>query len=1275
VGSGGTVTVLFTDLVGSTELLDRLGDDAAEELRQTHFGLLREVVQEHGGHEVKSLGDGLMVAFPSTLGGIACAAAMQGRVAEFGERAGAEMLKLRVGVNVGEVISAEDDFFGTPVVVAKRLCDLAGAGEVLVSAVARAMVGTRGGYRFMERGSLLLKGFADPVPAFELDWQSGPAVARRDRPPVPRSLMQEVRTALAGRHDELDVLADALSGVKRGSLHIVMVGGEHGIGKTRLAAEFAQTAYDDGAAVLFGRSDPEQLVAFQPFVEALADGLAGVGDGRARGLFGSCLPGLTRLLPGLGARFPDAAGAWAPVDSETDRFRLFEAVVGFLTAVADERPVVFVLDDLHWADKPTLALLRHVSRNAASSPILVVGTYRDVEVGRDHVLGHFLAERHRGVPITLLPLGGLTPEELGALAVNWAGRELPAELARTLWEETEGHPFFAQEVLRQLLATGAIQERRGRLVTAGSTTTAVPRSVREVIDQRLARWQREELDLLKVASVIGRDFDVGLVERVAEPGGTDRLLRLLDDATAAQIVAPVPGAPERYRFSHGLIREALYDGISPAWRVRLHQRVAETLERSEGPDGLPLAELARHYFAAASASEAFTKAVDYAVAAGRAAASQLAYEEASDHFERALRALELQQGEERTRAGILVQLGDSRWAAGEFAAARVAFADAAHLADGVGDVELLATAALGFAGRIGFQGGVVDDQMIGLLERALERLGPEQAALRAKVMGRLCEALTLAAPLPRRVQLAEEAISLARATEDDETLVEVLLRTRWGTGAPDNLDECLASLEELFSRAEALGDTRRFLEACCWRVLTCVQAGQPDRAQSALDRMNSAVAESHDSYLHWLQSVAATLMAFNDRHADELERLMWETLRRGQAAQNSTAIALFGGHLIYLRLLQGRLAEIHAMTVAMAEQFPDVPAFRAALAFVNAEIGLHDAARAEIDDLAAHDFADLPRDVVWLTAVDVLAIACNTVGDPERAELLYGLLLPCARQTIIAGVACAPTGSVHGYLALLATTTGRYDDAENHFRQSFAWDLRTGARLPYLRSRVDYAAMLVQRDSPGDHEFATAVIEETLRSTRDLGLDGLTTNLLRLRGRLTGEPQRPVKPPAGRFQVIAGGAKAAVSTRGRNAIARIVTGSSDDDIQRRLDSPIAQRALFTAMAQGFQPRMAFGFQGAISIGLHNSRTPLEVPTWWTLTVSGKRATVRRERSDSPAVTIETDVATFMRLFSGDLNPLSAWLSGRVAIEGDVTVGARLIELFGGIKPFDLGQSG
>jgi hypothetical protein len=200
-------------------------------------------------------------------------------------------------------------------------------------------------------------------------------------------------------------------------------------------------------------------------------------------------------------------------------------------------------------------------------------------------------------------------------------------------------------------------------------------------------------------------------------------------------------------------------------------------------------------------------------------------------------------------------------------------------------------------------------------------------------------------------------------------------------------------------------------------------------------------------------------------------------------------------------------------------------------------------------------------------------------------------------------------------------------------------------------------------------------MDDTLRGTAELGLGGLTRKLHSLRRRLRGAPPEPVKPSTGRLRLVTGGAKAALTTRGRSALARMVAGSSDDDLHRRFDSPVAQRALFTAMAQGFQPRMAHGFTGAMAIGLRGRRAGPDAPTWWTITIDGKRASTRQGRADDAAVVIETDAATFLRLFSGDLNPLTAWLSGLVDIDGDVTLGPRLVELFGGVKPFDLGQAG
>lgn len=246
--------------------------------------------------------------------------------------------------------------------------------------------------------------------------------------------------------------------------------------------------------------------------------------------------------------------------------------------------------------------------------------------------------------------------------------------------------------------------------------------------------------------------------------------------------------------------------------------------------------------------------------------------------------------------------------------------------------------------------------------------------------------------------------------------------------------------------------------------------------------------------------------------------------------------------------------------------------------------------------------------------------------------------------------------------------------ADRHFEASFSWDMATGARIPYLRSRVDYIDMLLRRDQPRDREIAAQLIEATIAGCRELGLGGLIGKLSAQQRRLTGTDATEATALPGRIRAITGGAKAALSVRGRNAIGRMVSGSTDEELERRFESVVAQRALLTGMAQGFQPRMALGFEGGIEIGLARSRNDPDEVRWWVLVVSGRRAALRSGRTDSPAVTIETDVATFLRLFRGDLNPLTAWLGSAVSISGDITLGPRLLELFGGVKPVELSSA-
>src|SRR4051812_9968967 len=441
----GTVTLLFTDQVSSTETLQRLGDDEAERLRRTHFGLLREVSGAHGGQEVKNLGDGLMVAFTSAVDAVAAAVGIQQAVHRHAERAGDDRLGVRVGLNVGEPIVDEDDYFGTPVVVAKRLCDAAASGQILASDVVRALVGTRGGFEFRTVGAMSLKGIAEEVPACEVGW----APTTEQRIPLPPAIETAGAGELVGRGGALGELERHWADARGGSPRVVALAGDPGIGKTRLAAELCRRAHSDGAAVLAGRCYEETLVPYQPFVEALRHYVAGCPPAELTVQLASRRRELAALVPDLADGGEPAPRASA--DAEQERFRLFEAVASLILEAAAARPLILLLDDLHWADDATLLLLRHLARSFGSrdgAELMVLVTFRDTELDAHGELVAALAELRRARVLHELPLGGLAGDAVAALIAAQSGAAAEESFARRVAERTDGNPFFIEELLR-----------------------------------------------------------------------------------------------------------------------------------------------------------------------------------------------------------------------------------------------------------------------------------------------------------------------------------------------------------------------------------------------------------------------------------------------------------------------------------------------------------------------------------------------------------------------------------------------------------------------------------------------------------------------------------------------------------------------------------------------------------------------------------------------------------------------------------------------------------
>ena len=381
--------------------------------------------------------------------------------------------------------------------------------------------------------------------------------------------------AFVGRERERQQIGEVWKRAKLGRRQLLLMAGEPGIGKTRLSLEFARTCADEHATVLVGRCDEEALVPYQPFVEALgwyarvcpeADlhaALAAAGGGGELGPF------VTDFL----VRVPELPPPM-PMNAQGQRYRLFETVNALLAATSKAFPVLLILDDLHWADKPTLSMLRHIVRGSDPAALCIVGTYRENELGEAHPLAELLADFRREQDVTRLSLTGLEPVQVGRLVETLASPEVSSRLAEQMTDSTGGNPFFVAEMLRHLRETGALAElREGSLESTG-----LPEGVREVISRRVSRLSEGCRRAMTLASVLGREFDVDVLEALGDLS-EDELLDAIDEARRAQIIDEVPGRPGRYSFHHALIRDTFYGGLAASRRLRLHRRAGEALER------------------------------------------------------------------------------------------------------------------------------------------------------------------------------------------------------------------------------------------------------------------------------------------------------------------------------------------------------------------------------------------------------------------------------------------------------------------------------------------------------------------------------------------------------------------------------------------------------------------------------------------------------------------------------------------------------------------------
>jgi DNA-binding winged helix-turn-helix (wHTH) protein/tetratricopeptide (TPR) repeat protein len=541
--------------------------------------------------------------------------------------------------------------------------------------------------------------------------------------PLPPLLLDTDAPAFVGRDAELAQMQDVWQRANNGRRQLLLVTGEPGIGKTRLSLEFARARGGEGATVLVGCSDEEALVPYQPFVEALSWYVRACPEPDLRAQLAAAGGGteLALVIPALLHRLPDLPTPLA-INPEGQRYRLFEAVAATLAVASCARPVLLVFDDLHWADQATLLLLRHVMRSSDAVSLAIVATYRESELGRTHPLADMLIKLRREGSVTRLLLHGLNGAHVRGLVDTIAGPGAPSHLAQIVTDSTDGNPFFATEMLRHLKETGAIARLSGSPKGAVELMdVGLSEGIREVIGRRLSRLSEACNSALSIAAVIGREFDMAVLEAVADLAD-EELLDALEEGVRAQLVSESREVGGRFAFMHALVRETLHGELSSPRRVKLHRRVAEAIERlaHDTPDP-PLADLAYHFTQAASAGTA-DKAIDYATRAGNRAADALAHEEAARFFEMALHSFDFRPARPDTE-GLRVDLHARR----------------ARAFDALGEWR----------------------REIGELDAALRHVDPQQVERRCELLLALARAWFLLLDIRPVEQFATEALQLA----------------------------------------------------------------------------------------------------------------------------------------------------------------------------------------------------------------------------------------------------------------------------------------------------------------------------------------------------------------------------------------------------------------------------------------------------------------------------------------------------------------------------------
>lgn len=904
--------------------------------------------------------------------------------------------------------------------------------------------------------------------------------------------------ALVGRDNEVAQGLALLDEAAAATGRLLLIGGEPGIGKSRLADELTRHARDRGFQVAWGRCwEAGGAPAYWPWVQSLRGLLRAVATDQLTAMLEPSAAVIGQLLPEI-QRTPAEVQPRLR-DPEAARFELFESVTSLLHRLAEAQPLMLVLDDLQVADTPSLLLLRFFAAQVAGERIFAVATYRDIDPSLGGELAETVAELMRMRAVTRIGLRGIAEKDVPRFFEAVTGITPRDSLAHLVHRETEGNPLFLEEVARVMMDEGTLRSEN----VADAPRVPVPRSVRDVIARRLRPLPDESLRVLRLCSVFGREFSIDAVATLAARPVAD-VLALLQPPLDEHIITDAPDSRARMRFGHEIIRECLYEEIGRAQRQDLHRTALSVLERLFEADVEPhLSELARHAYEGSDDGH-YEKAIAYAQRAGEQALSLLAYEEAVRLFDLALDSMERGRVTDATRrCEVLLGLGDALARAGDEAGGKSRFLQAADCARRVHRDDFLALAALGYSGRHAWGRAGSDTQLVPLLEAGVEAVGGDDSTLRARLLARLAGALRDHADYRPREAFAEEAVAIARRMGDTATLAYALDGWFGATWRPDHApEERLPAADEVLH----LGETARDREIQLWghldRLTALFELGELRSVREEIAAMASVARELRQPVLRWFATGTHAALALTQGEFALAEALSTAAFEVGQRSRASDARSAFAGHMFQLRREQGQLEAVEELVGEAARDLVWYPVFKVARAVIYLETGREAQARDEFEALAANDFGAFTFDNYWVYNMSLLAELAAALSHAAGAAVLYERLRPYPFRT-----AYAPPegclGSVSRALALLAELLSLPDAATQHFEDALDHNRRMGARPWLAHTQHEFGAFLLAHGGTQGEKRAHTMLTEALELSTHVGMPVLQGKITALLERTT----------------------------------------------------------------------------------------------------------------------------------------------------------------------------